>query len=154
MLGQKLFFQCPDNLTFYFQTKSVDEFCPRRKGGFRWEGSKAFDTEINQDAFEEEMLNYAKGNIAMVTIYIREPFAEEILISEMDSLSLLISDVGGLMGLFMGCSFVSAVEIVYHILKVNSKQHDIFKTTNQAWWLKIIKNHVLFKFCKGGGPYG
>ena len=77
------------------------------------------------------MLNYAKGNIAMVTIYIREPFAEEILISEMDSMSLLISDIGGLMGLFMGCSFVSAVEIVYHIVKVNSIQ-DIFKTTNQG----------------------
>ena len=56
----------------------------------------------------------------MVSIYIREPFAEEILISEMDTMTVLVSDVGGLMGLFMGCSFVSAVEIVYHILKVSN----------------------------------
>ena len=57
-------------------------------------------------------------NGPLVTIYIREPFAEEILISEEVTPTELMSDIGGLMGLFMGCSFVSAVEIVYHILKV------------------------------------
>ena len=58
-------------------------------------------------------------NGPLVTIYIREPFAEEILISEEVTPTELMSDIGGLMGLFMGCSFVSAVEIVYHILKVS-----------------------------------
>ena len=59
-------------------------------------------------------------NGPLVTIYIREPFAEEILISEEVTPTELMSDIGGLMGLFMGCSFVSAVEIVYHILKVSN----------------------------------
>ena len=45
------------------------------------------------------MIRYTEENIAMVTIYIRDPFAEKILISEMDTIWYLISDVGGLMGI-------------------------------------------------------
>ena len=54
----------------------------------------------------------------MVTIYIREPFAEKILIAEEISKLSFVSDIGGLMGLFMGCSFVSALEIFYHAFRV------------------------------------
>jgi len=97
------------------KTKTYDDICPRP--AYRFD-KKAFSTKENQDAFIFEVNNYAKENIALVTIYIREPFAEEILISEEVTPTELMSDIGGLMGLFMGCSFVSAVEIVYHILKI------------------------------------
>ena len=50
--------------------------------------------------------------------YIKDPFAEEILIAEETSLSEILSDIGGLMGLFMGCSFVSLIEVFYHGLVV------------------------------------
>ena len=106
--------------SFIFQTKTYDDICPRP--AYRFEKKKAFSTKENQDAFITEVNNYAKENIALVTIYIREPFAEEILISEEVTPTELMSDIGGLMGLFMGCSFVSAVEIVYHILKVMAIQ--------------------------------
>ena len=75
-------------------------------------------------------------NGPLVTIYIREPFAEEILISEEVTPTELMSDIGGLMGLFMGCSFVSAVEIVYHILKVSNRR--LVGSTDQAcFYFKI-----------------
>ena len=104
-------------ITIIFQTKNVDNFCP--SPDYIWKGSQAFTVEKHQTDFVAEVNRYAKENVALVTIYIREPFAEEILISEKVSIVNLMSDVGGLLGLFMGCSFVSALEIIYHILKVH-----------------------------------
>ena len=66
------------------------------------------------------MLEYAKKNLAYVNVFIREPFAHKILISEKISRVSFISDVGGLLGLFMGFSFVSIAEIIYHALTVSS----------------------------------
>ena len=78
-----------------------------------------------------EVMEYARRNIAQVTIYIREPFAEEILISEQITPIAFMSDVGGLMGLFMGCSFVSLAEIAYHcflcIILLFAKKRALFK---------------------------
>ena len=55
----------------------------------------------------------------MVTIYIREPFAQKMSILEAISPVSFVSDVGGLVGLFMGCSFVSLLEIFYHAFRVS-----------------------------------
>ena len=52
-------------------------------------------------------------------MFIREPFAEKIVTNEKISRISFMSDVGGLLGLFMGFSFVSAVEIIYHAFKVS-----------------------------------
>lgn len=51
-------------------------------------------------------------------MFIREPFAERIIISRKISLMSLVSDIGGLMGLCMGFSFVSIIEILFHAFKV------------------------------------
>ena len=118
----------------HFQTKKVDDFCP--SPDYIWEGSQGFTNKKDQKEFEEEVQHYTKENVAMVTIYIREPFAEEILISEITTIFELMSDIGGLMGLFMGCSFVSAVEIIYHILKVTSPLSSdsfAYRQDGQSW---------------------
>ena len=117
----------------HFQTKNDDDFCP--SPDYIWEKSQGFTNKNDQTDFEEEVLRYTKENVAMVTIYIREPFAEEILISEITTIFELMSDIGGLMGLFMGCSFVSAVEIIYHILKVTSPQSSDYRS-----WTHIVQS--------------
>jgi hypothetical protein len=61
-------------------------------------------------------------NVAVVNVFIREPFAEKLLTDEKISKISFMSDVGGLMGLFMGFSFVSAIEIIYHAFRVNSSK--------------------------------
>lgn len=71
------------------------------------------------DQFKMEIFKYARNNIAYITVYIREPFAEETRIAPQVTLTALLSDVGGLLGLFMGCSVVTFVEIIYHVSKVN-----------------------------------
>ena len=55
-------------------------------------------------------------------MFIRVPFVEEIVTAEKISRVAFISNVGGLMGLFMGFSFVSGFEILFHAFRV-SKSH-------------------------------
>ena len=67
----------------------------------------------------QDVLVYAQQNVAMVNIFLRDAFAEKILMDEKISKISFISDIGGLMGLFMGFSFVSAVEVLYHAIGVS-----------------------------------
>ena len=98
------------------QKKNDNDFCLSNK----WNKYKAFgNDDIKADDFEEEVFKYAKNNIVTLTMFIREPFAEKIVTAEKISQLSFISDVGGLLGLFMGFSFVSAVEIIYHAFKVS-----------------------------------
>lgn len=100
--------------------KDMGHICPK-KPDFKWNRTATFDDEEENDLFQKEILKYAHDNIAMVTIFIREPFAEEILIQEQKNGMDFISEIGGLLGLMMGCSLVTFVEIIYHILRVNFK---------------------------------
>ena len=64
------------------------------------------------------MYDYSRKNIALVNLFIREPFAKEILTSVKTTRLAFVSDLGGLLGLFMGFSFVSIFEILFHACKV------------------------------------
>ena len=93
-----------------------EDFCPFNK----WNKDIAFGTnDVKADKFEEDVFMYAQNNIVTLTMFIREPFAEKIVTNEKISRISFMSDVGGLLGLFMGFSFVSAVEIIYHAFKVS-----------------------------------
>ena len=91
----------------------------KRNIKYKWNSNNAFENDTDSDDFEDEIFNYAKDNIAYITLFIHEAFAEKILISEKISSISFMSDVGGLLGLFMGFSFVSAVEVLYHGITVN-----------------------------------
>ena len=100
-----------------FQKVDQNKFCPQPL--YKWNGINAFQTKDESDQFVQEILNYASKNLALVTIYIREPFTEKILIDQEISVFSFVSDIGGLMGLFMGFSVVSIVEIIYHAFRVS-----------------------------------
>ena len=61
------------------------------------------------------MTQYAKENIAKVYIYLREPFVKRIIREEKTTYATLIGTTGGLLGLFMGFSVISMVELFYMI---------------------------------------
>ena len=69
---------------------------------------------FNFTEFGSILLRYTKENMAMVSVYIREPFAEVFLVDEDTSIMDFISSIGGLLGLCMGFSFVSVAEILYY----------------------------------------
>ena len=67
---------------------------------------KATNTESpSYDAYEKD--------IAMVTFFFETTTVFEYAREQRLTLIQYISQIGGLMGLFTGCSFISAVEILY-----------------------------------------
>ena len=59
------------------------------------------------------LLGYAQQNMALVSLYYREPFVTVLLVDEDTSYMDLIAGIGGLLGLCMGFSFVTIGEICY-----------------------------------------
>ena len=63
---------------------------------------------------ESEIYNYAKSNLAIINIFIKEPYSKRFRKTEKMSRIAYIASSGGLLGLCMGFSFVSLAEILYH----------------------------------------
>ena len=63
--------------------------------------------------FQKLVSTYAKENIAKVSIFLRDPYVQrtirEVKISEIT----FVGTVGGLLGLFLGFSFISGMEVFY-----------------------------------------
>ena len=62
---------------------------------------------------EKLVVKYTKENIAKVNIFLKDPFVQKIVREEKISLITFVGSVGGLLGLFLGFSFMSSIEIVY-----------------------------------------
>ena len=59
------------------------------------------------------MFRYARDNLAKVSIYIKDPYVSKYITEEKITEIAFVGTVGGILGLFMGFSFISAVEICY-----------------------------------------
>jgi hypothetical protein len=65
------------------------------------------------EKLQKEVFNYARQNLAKVTIYIKDPYVSKYVTEEKITEIAFVGTVGGVLGLFMGFSFISAVEIIY-----------------------------------------
>ena len=66
---------------------------------------------------EDILYIYAKNNLAVVNIYIKEPVVTNIWRDQKTPVINFIAYTGGLLGLCMGFSLVSLFEILYYALK-------------------------------------
>ena len=66
---------------------------------------------------EDILYIYAKNNLAVVNIYIKEPVVTNIWRDQKTPAINFIAYTGGLLGLCMGFSLVSLFEILYYALK-------------------------------------
>ena len=63
----------------------------------------------------EFLFDYASENLAIVNIFIKDPYYTRYIKSEQLTFLSFIANAGGLIGLCMGMSFISIFEIVYHL---------------------------------------
>ena len=78
---------------------------------------KNYNPEIAEFLFQ-----YAKENFSILKIYLREPYYTKIKKDEQISYISFTCQVGGLMGLCLGLSFVSVFEIIFHCFNFSSKK--------------------------------
>ena len=63
----------------------------------------------------EFLFDYASKNLAVIKIFIKDPYYTRYIKSEQLTFLSFIANAGGLIGLCMGMSFISIFEIVYHL---------------------------------------
>ena len=79
---------------------------------------------------EEDIFQYAKKNLAVVNVYIKDPVVTRIKRDQKIPIIAFVANTGGLLGLCMGFSLVSVFEILYHMLGAF-----------RQWTLKKIEMH-------------
>jgi hypothetical protein len=62
------------------------------------------------------LYRYARENLALVNIYIKDPAVTKIKRDQRVPVIWFIANVGGILGLSMGCSLVTVFEILHHLL--------------------------------------
>ena len=87
-------------------------FCPNDE----WTLPKSFNCSNSACPVVEAILDYAKDNLVMFNIFIKDPYAKRFMKDEKITKTAYIANSGGLLGLCMGFSLVSAAEILYHCL--------------------------------------
>ena len=68
---------------------------------------------------EEDIFTYAKKNLAVVNVYIKDPVVTRIMRDQKSPIIAFVANTGGLLGLCMGFSLVSLFEIFYHLLGID-----------------------------------
>ena len=63
---------------------------------------------------EDAILSYARENLVMFNIFIKDPYAKRVQKDEKITKTSYIANSGGLLGLCMGFSLISAAEILFH----------------------------------------
>jgi hypothetical protein len=108
------------------------EYCNSKN---RWRTERLNNKTISK-AIESEIHNYAKENLAIINIFIKESYTKRFQKTEKMSRISYIASSGGLLGLCMGFSFVSLAEIAYHcflcIVLLCRKKRTLFKKKQAA----------------------
>ena len=61
----------------------------------------------------EDIFSYAKKNLIKMNIYIKDPYVAKYVTGEKITEIYFVGEVGGILGLFLGFSFISSVEVFY-----------------------------------------
>ncbi len=73
-------------------------------------------TDVPKGKENELIHKYAEDNIAVIKIFVKDPYYTNIQRDEAMSTVSFVANAGGLMGLCVGLSFVSIFEIFYHLM--------------------------------------
>ena len=89
-------------------------YCPNNEWNPKASGIENC-TESNC-VIEDTILDYATNNLIMLHVLIKEPYVKRYVKDEKMPIISYIANIGGLLGLWLGFSIITGVEMVYHIL--------------------------------------
>ncbi|TRY76559.1 hypothetical protein TCAL_05309 [Tigriopus californicus] len=75
-------------------------------------------TLLKDQALMSAMYAYARENLALVNVYIKDPAVTQIKRDQRIPVIWFIANVGGILGLTMGCSLVTVFEILHHMFLI------------------------------------
>ena len=92
---------------------------------------------------EFEVYKYARDNLAIINIFIKESYTKRFRKTEKMSRISYIASSGGLLGLCMGFSFVSLAEILYHcfLCVLMVIRHESSKLVRKDLWKNKSRNN-------------
>ena len=105
------------------KTVNPSHFCPDNEWKPRQSGISNC-TEVECD-IENTIFRYAKDNLVLLHVLIKEPYVKRYVKEEKMPVISYIANIGGLLGLWLGFSIITGVEMVYHFL--NGVLSSIFK---------------------------
>jgi len=70
---------------------------------------------VRNDNFTKIIYRYARENLALVNVYIKDPAVTQIKRDQKVPLIWFVANVGGILGLTMGMSLVTIFEVIHHI---------------------------------------
>ena len=93
---------------FYKNTGCTDDH--------KWTGAGLGDNTTRVDEFEAAVLRYMRENVAVVNMFLKQPYCELIIQDRDKTWIAFMSDIGGTLGLTLGASVVSLVEVIWYCL--------------------------------------
>ena len=68
-------------------------------------------------AIEDAILEYGRKNLALFHVLIRDPYSQRYRRDEEIAITSFIGNLGGLLGLYLGFSWISGAEIIFYLTK-------------------------------------
>ena len=78
-----------------------------------WPDTYFAQYEEKNETLTDEMFEYARDNLALIHVLIQSPYVAKIRRDEAMTLISYVANTGGLLGLFLGFSFISLIEVLY-----------------------------------------
>ena len=89
-------------------------YCPNNEWNPRESGIE--NCTESKCVIEDTILHYAKNNLVMLHVLIKEPYVKRYVKDEKMPIISYIANIGGLLGLWLGFSIITGVEMVYHVI--------------------------------------
>ena len=88
------------------------EYCPNNQWNPR---DKRFNCTDTLCPIEENILHYSRKNLVIFHVLIKDPYAKRFQRDEKIAITSFIANMGGLLGLWLGFSWISGAEILFYI---------------------------------------
>ena len=95
--------------------ESYREFFGENSTCYSWPNEYFIKYEDVDQTLNDEMVAYGKENLVLLHVFIQSPYVTKIERDVALSFTGFVANVGGLLGLFLGFSFISTIEILYWI---------------------------------------